>query len=182
MAAESGNSYEVGNNSMLVEEFEKLKKVNSIEFSIDSLRILAQVNDWEYGMSFGMVKSMGGKSLDLKGKNPFYEDTEVTYRSFLKDLDLAHDKVGLNEELDMYRKLARWRLSELEKTAAERQQRKIDFDKRLHHAKTRADLEKLIQEYQDQRYVVHVKEKLENLFVSKIKGTVLFIDKSSYIC
>lgn len=159
---------EAPTSPVFAEQFEQLRKDDRLEFSAESIQILAQVNRGEYGMDLSQLRMMGARALDRMG-NPFFADTEEAYRKFLPDLEAAHEKAGLNVQLLLYRNLARWRLSELERLAPERERRKSIFEKGLLEAQTPTQVQQLIREHQDQAYVVRARQKLEDLLIASIR-------------
>jgi hypothetical protein len=165
--AQEQKEAEGSSNAIFATEFEKLRQSDQIEYSMESIKILAQVS-WEHRMTLQAVSGMGGGSVNMMG-NPFYADTEEAYGKFLPDLDAARDKVGLNLQLTLYRNLARWRLGELERLAPERARRKSEFDSRLAAAQTPAQVQQVVRDYQGERYAVSAKQKLEDLLIASIR-------------
>jgi hypothetical protein len=156
-------------NPVFAAEFERLRRGDELQFSLESLNILAKANLAKYRLLVELQRSMGATTMDLMG-NPFFKDTEDEYRRFLKDLERARDQAGLNVQLTLYRNLARWRLSELEEGAPERERRRAEFDVKLAAAKTSAALRELIWQHEGQPYVVRAKEKLEDLLIENARS------------
>lgn len=149
--------------------FDELNKQENFDILNSSLKILAKV-DQRYKMLWdvGVGLRRGEKTTIIRG-NPFYKDTKNEYQEFVDILKRAKEKVGLNDELQKFYEIAKWRLSYLDKNKDDIKAKETLFNKQLESTNSVDGLKRLIDDHRDYKPVIKAKEKLENILVKKAK-------------